>query len=568
VQNPTVPFGRLLGGRYRIERALGSGAMGSVYEGTQEGLGRKVAIKLLHGNLAFDQDAIARFQREAQAAAALGHPNIVQVIDYQWPQGEPPFIVMEHLTGRTLADAIHTEGRLDPARAARIAAQIAGALTAAHGAGIIHRDIKPDNVFLVSVPGVGEVAKVLDFGIAKVDRRADAQLTADGTMLGSPAYMAPEQARGGAIDARADIFALGSTMYRALSGRLPFDAPSLNAILFAIAEQQPMPLAQATPGLDARIIAIVERAMQKDPAGRFQSAAEMRAALESFSVSPPPNMTSAAPSPYAPSQPPMGAAPMMMPGQPAPAPSSGGGGGAAIAVAIIAVVLLLFAGGGAAAFLMLRAGPRTTVDTSPSAVGPATSLATNDPLAGPSPGPTTPGAKIPVRPTNMHDAGISPNAPNGPVSPSGPNAPVGPSPIAPDPVNVVDAGHAPSPAPTPKGPMYSGASPRWSGGTYNKFTIDSSRAAIEARMGAITACYVKLQYQAPDHQFVDYRFRVTKDGRITAFLGGPAGASAERLPALDQCMTQALAGVNVGKAEDNQDGEIIVDITARRPDNP
>jgi serine/threonine-protein kinase len=558
VQNPTVPFGTLLGGHYRIERAVGAGAMGSVYEGVQEGLGRKVAIKLLHGNLAFDQDAIARFQREAQAAAALGHPNIVQVIDFQWPQGEPPFLVMEHLTGQTLAEAIHTAGRLDAVRTARVAAQIASALTAAHGAGIIHRDIKPDNVFLVSVPGVGEVAKVLDFGIAKLDRRGDAQLTSDGTMLGSPAYMAPEQARGGAIDPRADIFALGSTMYRALSGRLPFEAPSLNAMLFAIAEQHAPPLAQVAPGVDARIVAIVERAMQKDPAARFQSAAEMRSALESFANAPVASPSFTPAPPYAPNA-------SMMVAQPAPARNSGGG--AAIVIALLAVVFLVLAGGAGAAFFVLRSSASSvTVDPpSPNPVGPAPSstLATNDPLAGP----THPGAVIPSRPTNVHDAGISPSGPNVP----GPNSPVAPAgpPVTPDPLVTLDAGHiAPAPAPTHGGTMYSGVKPYCAGGTYNRFPLDTARGQIDAHMPQITACYVAAQYQAPDHQFVDYRFKVTKDGRVSTFLGNPAGATAERQPALDQCVARILVGVNVGKPDDNQDGEIIVDITARRPDNP
>ena len=607
---PSLQMGTLLGGRYRIERPLGAGAMGSVYSAVQDGLGRKVAIKVLHGNLAADRDAVARFQREAQSAAALGHPNIVQVIDFLWAQNEPPFLVMEHLEGRPLAEAIRVAGRLDSTRIARIARQVASALEAAHGAGIIHRDIKPDNIFLTDVPGVGETAKVLDFGIAKLTRPTDAQLTGDNTMLGSPAYMAPEQARGGALDHRADIFSLGSTIYVALSGKLPFDASSLNALLFAIAEQSPPPLAQLAPGTDPRMTAIVERAMQKDPRGRFQSAAEMRVALEAVvgnssfvSPSAPPGQSAAAysappapstwnqnllaqptisapppamplgpplipatpapMSPMAPMQPVMQPAPPIMPSPMQPSPGapvvvpqqkSGAGAGAVIGILATLLVLVLLGGGGAAFFLLRgSASPPTGVDPSQSsAVGPS------DPRQTPSASlssataanTTTPGALIPRggKPSVVHDAG--PGTPfTPPAIPSGIPAPATPS---------ASPGNPPA-----HGAMMSGLNVRCTGGTYGNFP--DAFPNINAQIGVVRPCYVQLQYTPPNHEFFAFRFFVGKDGKVQRFLGGPEGT--DRMAALDACVGPALSRINFGKAANGQDGEVIVDLQARLPGN-
>lgn len=588
---PSLALGTLLGGRYRIERPLGAGAMGSVYAGVQDGLGRKVAIKVLHGNLATDHDAISRFHREAQAAAALGHPNIVQVIDFLWPQNEQPFLVMEHLEGRSLADAIRGAGRLDPARIARIGRQVASALEAAHAAGIVHRDIKPDNIFLVDVPGVGETAKVLDFGIAKLSRPTDVQLTGDNTMLGSPAYMAPEQARGGALDHRADLFSLGSTMYVALTGRLPFDAQSLNALLFAIAEQAPPPIAQVVPGLDPRMAAIVERAMQKAPAARFQSAAEMRVALEAFSSgsvpapgfgapsapvqsaaaysappapgwgqSAPPINTAApplmVPPPMAPSmQPPMGPGmqpPMPSPSMPQqgstaqlqPAPRAGMGAGAIIGILAALVVVLLVAGGAAAYFLAQRGAP-ATLDTSPSAtpsvaVALPTSTASSS-LAPSTTGTSTPGALMPhngSKSTAHADAGITPPIPGSPTAATS------------------DAG-APAAGQAPM----SGLSPRTKGGTYGNFP--DMLNLVESQIGLVRPCYVQLQFTPPNHESFTFRFLVAKDGQVKRFLGGPPGTT--RMPQLDQCVGAAMLQMNVGKSSTGEEGEISVSISAPLP---
>ena len=574
---PSLTMGALLGGRYRIDRPLGSGAMGSVYSAVQDGLGRKVAIKVLHGNLAADRDAVVRFQREAQSAAALGHPNIVQVIDFLWPQNEPPFLVMEQLEGRPLSEAIRAAGKMDSTRIARIARQVASALEAAHAAGIVHRDIKPDNIFLVDVPGLGETAKVLDFGIAKLTRPTDAQLTGDNTMLGSPAYMAPEQARGGALDHRADIFSLGSTIYVALSGKLPFDAQSLNALLFAIAEQPPASIAGLAPGTDPRMVAVVERAMQKDPRARFQSAAELRVALDAIAMSapsvvpmassPPAQSVAAYSAPPAPSwtngPPPLASAPppygppMMMSGGPSMAPApmqpgvvtqakSGAGAGAVIGILATLLLVVLFGGGGVAYFMFGRtsaAGP--SANNSPSA---SVALATVDPKLSPSAtsaatttGTQGPGALMPHggKPIAGHDAG--PTAPSIP-SPSSSTSPASP------------AGH---------GPMMSGVNPHSKGGTYGNFP--DALANVEAQIAVVRPCYVQLQYTPPNHEFFMFRFFVGKDGKVQRFLGGPEGT--QRMASLDACVGAALSRVNFGRCPTGQDGEVIVDISAPVPGN-
>jgi len=270
----------VLANRYTVGELLGEGGWGAVYAGVQNDLGRKVALKILHTDVALATEAVARFQREAKAAASFGHPNIVQVTDFQSNPNEPPFLVMEMLTGSTLGGVLSRQVCLPPARVASITFQVLSALDVAHRAGIVHRDVKPDNVFLVSMPGIEDFVKLLDFGIAKLSAENLAQITDQGQLLGSPAFMSPEQIRSMTIDHRADLYSVGATMYYALAGRLPFDATSIPALLAAIMDQKPKPLSEVAPGVDPRLAAIVERSLHKDPNGRFASAADMRVALE------------------------------------------------------------------------------------------------------------------------------------------------------------------------------------------------------------------------------------------------------------------------------------------------
>jgi len=277
---PMLAEGALLGGRYRIVRELGRGGMGVVYEAVQQDLNRRVALKVL---LAFGGGpALERFRREAQSAAALGHPSIVQVTDFQTPGDGPPFLVMELLDGISLGALIDRDGPVPYPRVAFIITQVLSALAVAHQAGIIHRDIKPDNVFLTATSVADDLVKVLDFGVAKVETES-APMTAFGQVIGTPAYMPPEQARGGVIDARADVFAVGATMYHAITGQLPTpptdehaataEAPVSRSIMVGAA------LSLIRPDLPTGLTALVDRAMSLDPRERFASADEMRAAV-------------------------------------------------------------------------------------------------------------------------------------------------------------------------------------------------------------------------------------------------------------------------------------------------
>jgi serine/threonine-protein kinase len=253
--------------------------MGVVYEAEQIDLGRKVALKVLHPHLAAQRESVLRMQREARAAAALGHPHIVQVTDFQTPDDGPPFLVMERLSGESLRAALDLAGRMDPDRIARIALQVLAALQAAHDAGLVHRDVKPENVFLTRTPATPDFVKLLDFGIAKPTQSApgEAPLSEIGAALGTPEYMAPEQARGEAIDRRADIFSIGVVLYEAVSGRTGFsDAATAGP---ATARGVRLPLAKARPDLDPSFCAIVDRATHPERSARFGSADEMAGEL-------------------------------------------------------------------------------------------------------------------------------------------------------------------------------------------------------------------------------------------------------------------------------------------------
>ncbi|HEY2365615.1 MAG TPA: serine/threonine-protein kinase, partial [Polyangiaceae bacterium] len=281
----------LLGGRYRLGTALGRGGMGTVYEAVQENLGRHVAVKLLDERLSYDREQLERFRREAEVVAALGHPNIVQVTDFQYPEelGKQPFLVMELLRGESLAARIEHDGAMSAERVAFIVAQVLSALGAAHRAGVVHRDVKPDNIFLLADAAIPDTVKVLDFGIAKLSDGASIgpaqqKLTSTNAMLGTPAFMAPEQARGADdVDARADVYAVGATMYQALTGKMPFEAASVPALLFAIVEKTPPPLGELRPDLPIDFVAVVDRAMTKRREDRFQDVDAMRAALSPWS---------------------------------------------------------------------------------------------------------------------------------------------------------------------------------------------------------------------------------------------------------------------------------------------
>ncbi len=264
--------GKVIAGRYRITSQLGAGGMGSVWRAEHLTLGSPVAIKLIDESIAKHPEVLARFEREAQAAASLRSPHVVQVLDYG-VDDKTPFIAMELLDGESLEERLERLGTLSIPETVRIITQVARAIARAHEIGIVHRDLKPGNIFLVRNDD-DEVAKVLDFGIAKKDETA-ATTTRTGAMVGTPAYMSPEQAQGSKqLDGRTDLWALGAIAFECLTGALPFDGEALGELIVKICTTSPpvpSTLAPLPPAFDAWFA----KALARDRTERFQTAKEL-----------------------------------------------------------------------------------------------------------------------------------------------------------------------------------------------------------------------------------------------------------------------------------------------------
>lgn len=264
----------VVAGRYLLGPVLGRGGMAEVRQSRDLKLQRPVALKLLRADLASDRALRARFEAEARSAARLQHPHVVSILD-TGEEGGVPFIVMELLPGETLADRIR-EGRLEESTVRPLASQVLGALDAAHSAGILHRDVKPANILFDSEGA----AKVADFGIAKsMEDGVAVTLTSAGDVLGTPAYLAPERAEGRAASPASDLWSLGVVLYEALTQQRPFSGDSALATALAAREGSMTPLGSIRPGLSARLVAAVERAVAPGPDDRFASAAAMAAGL-------------------------------------------------------------------------------------------------------------------------------------------------------------------------------------------------------------------------------------------------------------------------------------------------
>ena len=273
---PESLVGRVLDGKYKALRVIGAGAMGFVVECEHLQLRRRVAVKVLHSTAAAKPVLVKRFRHEARILGALGHPNVCAVFDIgALPEGLP-FLVMELLEGETLADRIDREGQLPLRDTLDVVAQICGGLAAAHENKVIHRDVKPENVFLVHRPGVAPTVKVIDFGISKIVEPDHTQLTHAGKVMGSPAYMAPEQTVGDAIDARVDVYATGVVMYECLTGRRPFEAHDIETLLRRIQEARAPSMRSHRPELPELFERVVERAMSRNLSGRYASALELQ----------------------------------------------------------------------------------------------------------------------------------------------------------------------------------------------------------------------------------------------------------------------------------------------------
>jgi len=276
----TLPVDRTIGGKYRLEWLLGRGGMGAVYEASDLGLARKVAVKLMRGSAFGDPAAMRRFDREARASARLAHPNIVTVYDYGNVGAEVAYLVMERLVGKTLRMEISRGGGLAPDVAAGWFDQILEGIKSAHAAGVIHRDLKPENVFVVADEGGEARLKVLDFGLAKLslpDGTESVSLTGTGTVLGTLAYMSPEQLSSGPVDERADLFALGVMVVESLTGRNPFRTGDSARMMAAILND---PVRLEGDAVEVRALdAVLQRCLAKDPNLRFATAGEMQAEL-------------------------------------------------------------------------------------------------------------------------------------------------------------------------------------------------------------------------------------------------------------------------------------------------
>src|ERR1700722_18789114 len=269
--------GHVIDGKYRLLRLIGTGGMGSVYEGENLLIRRRVAIKILHVAATGNTDAIRRFEREAQAAGEIGNDHILEVLDLgSLPTGDR-YMVMEYLDGETLSARIERHGRLTPAQISPIARQFLTALASAHAAGIIHRDLKPENIFILRAKaGRVDFVKLIDFGISKFTRpfgEGEHRMTRADAVLGTPCYMSPEQARGAReTDVRSDIYSCGVILYESVTGKLPFEGESFNDLMFKIAlSDAPSPLS-LVPSLDPDFAWLIEHAIARDPDSRFATA--------------------------------------------------------------------------------------------------------------------------------------------------------------------------------------------------------------------------------------------------------------------------------------------------------
>jgi hypothetical protein len=269
-------------GSYELVARIGEGGMGTVYAAVHVGLGKRVAIKTLRHAFSEDADVRARFVREGKAAVAVRHPNVVDVDDVGVHDGIP-YLVMELLEGESLAAMLGRRERLSPQETADIVVPVLSAMAESHRAGVVHRDLKPDNIFLARGAGGLPVPKVLDFGISKLLETQSFRLTGEKTMLGTPYYMAPEQASSARdVDARSDLYAIGVILYHALSGRVPFAGSSLAQVLSLILHAPPVPLQERAPDVPPALERVVLRAMEKDPAARYQDAQSLGRALLPF----------------------------------------------------------------------------------------------------------------------------------------------------------------------------------------------------------------------------------------------------------------------------------------------
>jgi len=280
-------IGTVLGGKYLLKQLLGEGGMGRVFAAEHTVIGRQVAVKVLHSEFARSPDISERFLREARAAGTIEHPGIIDVLDADRDESGTLYMVMELLKGESLATCLERKARLGPSETLAITKQILEALQVAHEHGVIHRDLKPDNIFLTTDKDGAQRVRILDFGISRIMPRGEEELrlTQTGTVMGTAYYMSPEQARGQSnVDHRADLWSMGVILYQMLSGVRPYRGDSYNAVMIAIAVEPVPPLSGAWPDIEPSLAAFVEKALQKDPDDRYGNVLEMLQALDRAEV--------------------------------------------------------------------------------------------------------------------------------------------------------------------------------------------------------------------------------------------------------------------------------------------
>jgi len=366
-------IGRVVGGRYRLERVIGAGGMGAVFHATQLDLNRAVAVKML---LEVDVRSIERLRQEALTAGGLSCPYIVSIYDFQAPPGEAPFVVMELLAGESLAERLARERALPVDEACRIAVESLIGLDFAHGAGVLHRDVKPSNIWLSRGRGMEGHVKVVDFGIAKLVGDERGVHTTTGSLLGTPAYLSPEQLRGSDATDRSDQHAIGLVLFEMLTGTRPWRSQGV-ALYAEVLERVPPPVDQIAPHVPRALAAIVSRALAKDPAARFTNAEELRNQLAPFVRRDHPSARSLPPAAAVPNAPPAFVPAVV------PATSGGGGGssGVGIGVFLVALASVVVVGGAVGLYALSRVGAETTVASDAGAFADAGAVAANVPAA-------------------------------------------------------------------------------------------------------------------------------------------------------------------------------------------
>lgn len=285
IVNELPKKGDLIAGKYTVEGVLGQGGMGAVFEVCHRLTGKRFAVKWLLPALTGHQDAVRRFMREAQVAGRVDHPNVVEVYDVG-QDNNSFYMVMELLEGEPLARRLDRVRRLSLEEICRVLLPVMHGLSVAHKAGVIHRDLKPDNIYLCRTQLGTEVPKVLDFGISKMSSLAgevSAGVTRFGLVMGTPQYMSPEQLHGEPVDLRTDIYALGVILYESLGGSVPYPGASFADLVLSVANEDPKPLGQLAPGLSPALLELVDRAMSRDPNFRYASVEEMGLALSAIS---------------------------------------------------------------------------------------------------------------------------------------------------------------------------------------------------------------------------------------------------------------------------------------------